>query len=74
MANCAFCNESDESRLIMSTRIINGRIETIDICPGCFWIEKFRAEAEGENGDRLSEQGIEEGIFAEPAPSDSGMD
>ncbi len=71
MASCAFCNESDESRLIMSTRVINGEVETIDICPGCFWIEKFKAE--GENGSRLSKQAIEEGIFAEPAPSASGI-
>lgn len=73
MARCAFCDDSDEGRLIMSTRIINGEVETIDICPGCFWIEKFKAEAEGENGETLRDQAGETS-FAERSPSTSGMD
>lgn len=54
----------------MSTRVINGEVETIDICPGCFWIEKFKAE--GEDGEALREQ-ARETSFAERSPSASGI-
>lgn len=45
---CRYCGERDESKLIMSSRFVNGRVETIEICFRCFWREDF--EAEGEDG------------------------
>lgn len=53
---CRYCGESDESRLIMSTRNVNGKVETIDICLSCFWIERFKAEVKGEDGSVLREE------------------
>jgi hypothetical protein len=49
MAHCKYCNEQDESRLIMSSRLVNGRVETIDICFRCYWRERFEAEGDGES-------------------------
>ena len=57
MACCQICGEKDESKLTMSTRVVNGKVETIDVCLACFWIEKSRAE--GKDGNKLSEQASE---------------
>ncbi|MBU0477920.1 hypothetical protein KKC91_05080 [bacterium] len=57
MAQCKYCGEKDESKLTMSTRVVNGKVETIDVCLACFWIEKSRAE--GKDGNKLSEQASE---------------
>ena len=64
---CRYCDERDGSNLIMSSRLVNGRVETIDICFRCFWLEKFKAEGEdiskGEDGESiLSEGEATEGI------------
>ncbi|MFH1637396.1 MAG: hypothetical protein ABIB71_03155 [Candidatus Woesearchaeota archaeon] len=67
---CKYCNEMDESRLAMSTRFANGRVETIDLCLRCFWLDRFRA---GGDGETLREQAIE-GISTERTPPASGMD
>ncbi|MBI5872311.1 hypothetical protein HZB88_04480 [archaeon] len=53
MAQCRYCREGDESKLTMSTRNLNGKVQTIDICLPCFWLDKFKAE--GEDGKALSE-------------------
>jgi len=37
---------------MMSTRCVNGRVETIDICLRCYWRERF--EAEGRGGERMN--------------------
>jgi hypothetical protein len=51
---CKFCKETDESQLLMSSRLINGRFETIEICFKCFLFGKHKIES--ENGDLLSER------------------
>ena len=58
--SCKFCGESDPLKLMMSTRIINDEVVTIDVCFDCYYREKFEAEA---NGNSLQS---EEGIFEEP--------
>ena len=45
---CKYCGERDSLKLIWSSRAINGRVETIEICFPCYWLDKFRSE--GENG------------------------
>ncbi len=37
---CTYCGETDESSLITRSSIINGCVETIDICSSCFWFKK----------------------------------
>ena len=69
---CKYCNEVDESRLIMSTRLVNGRVETIDICLRCFWRDKFVHEAGGEDGNTISENNSERLRFSQSGLSDSG--
>lgn len=54
MGECVFCHEKDQNKLMMSTRVVNGKVETIDVCLACFWIDKSRAE--GKVGNKLSEQ------------------
>lgn len=49
MAKCQFCNEQDESKLILSSRFVNGRVEHIEICFRCFWLDKFKAEGDGKS-------------------------
>lgn len=43
MKKCRYCNETDETKLVMSTRMINGKALTFDVCSGCLWREKFEA-------------------------------
>ena len=52
---CKFCGERDESKLIMSSRFVNGIVETVDICFKCYWRDKFEAEAKGDMNGILSE-------------------
>jgi hypothetical protein len=51
---CKYCGDSDESKLMMRSSLINGRVETIDICTGCFWFKKFNPER--EHGNALSKK------------------
>lgn len=51
---CKYCGEKDESRLVMSTRVVNGQLEDADVCLGCLWFKEF--EHEGENGKLLSKK------------------
>ena len=48
---CKFCGESDPFKLMMSTRIINDEVVTIDVCFNCYYREKFIAEVIGNMGD-----------------------
>ncbi len=48
---CIFCGESDPFRLTMSTRMIKGKVVTIDVCFHCYYREKFEAEVIGNMGD-----------------------
>ena len=45
---CLYCNEKDPLKLNFSTRVINDKVKTIEVCFSCYWREKFVAE--GENG------------------------
>lgn len=58
---CKYCGERDCFNLFLSSRLVNGKIETFEVCFSCYWLDRFRSE--GENA-RLSE--FEEGIFEEP--------
>lgn len=49
MQHCKFCGEPDESRLILSSRFVNGKVEQELVCFRCFWRDKFVHEAEGED-------------------------
>jgi hypothetical protein len=53
MVHCNYCGESDESRLIISSRFVNGEVKHNVFCSKCFWREKF--ETEGGDGKLLSE-------------------
>jgi RNase P subunit RPR2 len=53
---CKYCNEQDESKLMMSSRCVNGKVETIDICLRCYWRERFEAEAKGNGKSILQER------------------
>lgn len=39
---CKYCGEKDESKLLMSSRLINDEVVHIDLCLRCFWIDRFR--------------------------------
>ena len=49
---CEFCGEKDKSRLGMRTRVVNGKVETVEICSSCLW-ERLMY---GENGKILSKR------------------
>lgn len=64
---CIFCGESDPFKLTMSTRMINGKAVTVDVCFNCYYREKFEAEVMGmRDGKALR---FEEGIFEEREPN-----
>lgn len=42
---CKFCGEKDQSKLFISTFVIDGKITSdIVMCFGCYWMEKFGKE------------------------------
>jgi len=47
---CKYCAEKDETRLMTRSTVIEGIVETIDICLECWWI--IEVHGEGENGKR----------------------
>ena len=59
---CIFCGESDPFKLTMSTRMINGKAVTVDVCFHCYYREKFEAEVIGNMGNGKALR-FEEGIF-----------
>ena len=50
---CYFCGSKEG--LMISSRCINGKVKTIDICLRCYWRERFEAEAKGNGKSILSE-------------------
>ena len=58
---CKYCGEKDESKLLMSSRLINGEVVHIDLCLRCFWIDRFKAQREDDKGI-LPEREVFEGI------------
>lgn len=59
---CIFCGESDPFKLTMSTRMIKGKVVTIDVCFNCYYREKFEAEVIGNMGNGKALR-FEEGIY-----------
>ena len=41
---CVYCGESDPLKLMMSTRMKNGKALSFDVCFSCSWREKFEFE------------------------------
>ena len=41
---CKYCKETDETKLVMSTRMINGKAVTVDVCLCCRWREEYESE------------------------------
>ena len=48
---CKYCNEMDESKLLMRSTVIKSQVETITICTSCLW-EKL-TPTEAKNGKIL---------------------
>lgn len=53
---CVYCGERDESGLILSSRVVNGRVEQELICSNCIWRDEFVHKVKGEDGNALSEK------------------
>ena len=49
---CKFCNEKDKSRIGMRSRVVNGKVETVEICSSCLWEKLMYSES--EDGKLLS--------------------
>lgn len=64
---CRYCGETDESKLTMSSRWVNGKVETLDVCVRCFWLDKSwhengRAQSiSNVREDETSERELSEG-------------
>ena len=50
---CKFCGEKDKSRLGMISRVVNGEVETVEICSSCLWDRLMHNES--DDGKLLSE-------------------
>lgn len=69
---CIYCKEKDESRLMMRSQVVRGKVETINVCLQCWWSKEVHTD--GENGNLLSEQKpTERRIPDQPEPSHSGV-
>lgn len=51
---CEFCGEKDKSKLGMRSSVVNGKVETVEICSSCLR-EKLMCD-ETENGKLLSKE------------------
>lgn len=69
---CKFCNENDPLNLTMSTRIVNGKVKTAEVCFRCYWRERFMAG--GEDGMLSEGKTNREAISEKREPSATGMD
>ena len=69
---CKYCGESDPYKLTMSTRIINDKVVTTDVCFNCYGREQFVAE--GENGRILPKRKANRKTFRQREPSAAGLD
>lgn len=68
---CKFCNEKDDSKLAMRSTVVNGKVETVQICTSCLW-GKLTNDAI-EDGNVLSEKADTEGISPESKAAYSPM-
>jgi hypothetical protein len=50
---CAFCGEEVEQNTLLSTRVIADKVEHIEICFGCWWVERFEWKKKLENESRI---------------------
>ena len=57
---CKYCAESEESRLMTRTSLVNGKVETIDVCLECWWSKEVHGKT--EDGNLLSKQEPGKGI------------
>ena len=73
---CKYCGESDPYKLTMSTRIINDKAITTDVCFNCYYREKFEAEVMGNMGDGriLPKRKADRESFRQRKPSAAGLD
>ena len=53
---CAYCGEQDESRLILSSRVVKGSVEQEWVCSNCLWRDEFVHE----DGRVLPKTGLSE--------------
>jgi hypothetical protein len=70
---CKYCEEQSESRLMSRSQVVDGEVETIDVCVQCWWFKEINTD--GKNGEQLSEQESIEGRVpdkSESAPSSMG--
>lgn len=54
LMECKYCGEKDESRLMMRTEVIDGKVETSHVCLDCWWFKEINVER--KNGNLLSEK------------------
>jgi hypothetical protein len=50
---CAFCGEENQEKLLLSTRVIGDKVEHVEMCFGCWWVERFEWEKKVENESRI---------------------
>ena len=49
---CEFCGEKNKSRLGMRSKVVNGKVETVEICSSC--LGKILMHDKSKNGQLLS--------------------
>jgi hypothetical protein len=45
---CKYCNEKDESKLVMRSSVVNGKVETVNMCSSCLWEQLLDDHSENE--------------------------
>jgi hypothetical protein len=43
---CKHCSEKDKTRLMMRSTVVEGTVETIDICLECWWSKEIHGKEE----------------------------
>lgn len=56
MESCRYCKKQNKDELILTSRLVNGRVEQYWVCSNCIWRDEFLHEAKGEDGKTLSEE------------------
>lgn len=56
---CEYCDEKDESMLVMRSSVVNGKVETVNICTSCLWKQLLddKSEDEKQLSDKDSNNG-----------------
>ncbi len=49
---CVHCGENEKSRLVARSKVVNGKVETIDICLECWWTKEINVDV--KDGKRKS--------------------